>query len=185
MRKLIISIRFLSAVTSADITVVEISGSVILGAVYPASAVHKSTIVMQEQERIKKIIYMSRLCQGLGCLFSILERNIANLLGDFLLGTSSSGELCPSEMQKEPVLDTRLLTDFAGLGDRRMGLEGGEGGEPSGLYMGGVLVDLGGDNIMASKSSSRGGSLGDLGASSNDSSLDTFHRNRRSATFFS
>ena len=68
---------------------------------------------------------------------SSIARKLASLVGDFLLGTSSSGELCPSEMQNEPPLDPRLLADFAGVDDRKMGLKGrGEGGV--GPYMGDI-----------------------------------------------
>ena len=77
------------------------------------------------------------------CPFSDLERNLTCLLGDFLLGTSSSGELCPSEIQQEPPLDPRLLTDLTEPDDRTTMLKGGEGGERGefdGPDTGGLLV---------------------------------------------
>jgi len=49
---------------------------------------------------------------------------LASQLGGFLLGTSPSGELCPSGIQHEPPLDARLLADFVRLDGRGIGLEG-------------------------------------------------------------
>ena len=100
--------------------------------------------------------------------FSSIARTLANLVGGFLLGTSSSGESYLSEMQIEPPLDPRLLADFA-VDDRKMGLKGGGEGGVRGR--------------KASKVFGEGGDLKNSGGSPDGSSLDTSHRNRRSAAF--
>ena len=77
-------------------------------------------------EKIKSISsVLFPLLELLSGFRSIIERNLAILLGVFLLGTSSSGELCPSGIQNEPPLDARLLADFAPLDGRGIGLKGG------------------------------------------------------------
>ena len=77
-------------------------------------------------------------------------------------------------MQNEPPLDPRLLADFE-VDDRKMELKGGGEGGVRGCGRGG----------KASKVFGEDGYLENSGGSPNGSSLDTFHRNRRSATFFS
>ena len=77
-------------------------------------------------------------------------------------------------MQNDPPLDPRLLADFA-VDDRKMGLKGGGEGGVRGCRRG----------RKTSKVSGGDGGSENSGGSPNGSFLDTFHRNRRSATFFS
>ena len=102
--------------------------------VRPAFVVHHKYSRQLKHKHSKKKIYIPRLHLLLGYFFFGVARALPSLLGDFLLGTSSSGELYPSEMQNEPPFDPGLLADFAGLDGWNKGLKGI--GVPGGLYMG-------------------------------------------------